>query len=114
LGGTSACSFFVILHENSLLGACFAKRNCAVCKQTCDSPAASFSYNLMKDLTAHLHHQLCAVLPQKSLLPDDRNAAFTGDREMIRSVFIKFSPNFHHSRRKLPAHFLYLCYNIRV
>ncbi|MBQ8922155.1 MAG: hypothetical protein IJ060_08360, partial [Oscillospiraceae bacterium] len=46
-----------------LLGACFAKRNCAVCKQTCDSPAASFSYNLTKDLTAHLHHQLCAVLP---------------------------------------------------
>ncbi|MBQ8923035.1 MAG: hypothetical protein IJ060_12925, partial [Oscillospiraceae bacterium] len=52
LGGTSACSFSVILHENSLLG---------------DSPAASFSYNLTKDLTAHLHHQLCAVLPSCKL-----------------------------------------------
>ncbi|MBR3630915.1 MAG: hypothetical protein IKN55_10680 [Oscillospiraceae bacterium] len=48
LGGTSACIFSVILHRNSLLGA---------------SPAASFLYNLTKDLTAHLHHQLCAVLP---------------------------------------------------
>ncbi|MBR3630730.1 MAG: hypothetical protein IKN55_09745, partial [Oscillospiraceae bacterium] len=36
------------LHRNSLLGA---------------SPAASFLYNLTKNLAAHLHHQLCAVLP---------------------------------------------------
>ena len=48
LGGTSACIFSVILHRNSLLGA---------------SPAASFLYNLTKNLAAHLHHQLCAVLP---------------------------------------------------
>ncbi|MBR3630870.1 MAG: hypothetical protein IKN55_10455, partial [Oscillospiraceae bacterium] len=46
--GTSACIFSVILHRNSLLGA---------------SPAASFLYNLTKNLAAHLHHQLCAVLP---------------------------------------------------
>ncbi|MBR3629777.1 MAG: hypothetical protein IKN55_04805 [Oscillospiraceae bacterium] len=39
------------MHRNSLLGA---------------SPAASFLYNLTKNLTAHLHHQLCAVLPKKS------------------------------------------------
>ncbi|MBR3630834.1 MAG: hypothetical protein IKN55_10270 [Oscillospiraceae bacterium] len=37
------------MHRNSLLGA---------------SPAASFLYNLTKNLTAHLHHQLCAVLPK--------------------------------------------------
>ncbi|MBR3629295.1 MAG: hypothetical protein IKN55_02340 [Oscillospiraceae bacterium] len=37
------------MHRNSLLGA---------------SPAASFLYNLTKNLTAHLHHQLCAVLPE--------------------------------------------------
>ncbi|MBR3629974.1 MAG: hypothetical protein IKN55_05825, partial [Oscillospiraceae bacterium] len=37
LGGTSACIFSVILHRNSLLGA---------------SPAASFLYNLTKNLTA--------------------------------------------------------------
>ncbi|MBR3631362.1 MAG: hypothetical protein IKN55_12940, partial [Oscillospiraceae bacterium] len=36
LGGTSACIFSVILHRNSLLGA---------------SPAASFLYNLTKNLT---------------------------------------------------------------
>ncbi|MBR3631043.1 MAG: hypothetical protein IKN55_11320 [Oscillospiraceae bacterium] len=36
------------MHRNSLLGA---------------SPAASFLYNLTKNLAAHLHHQLCAVLP---------------------------------------------------
>ncbi|MBR3629842.1 MAG: hypothetical protein IKN55_05130, partial [Oscillospiraceae bacterium] len=47
---TSACIFSVILHRNSLLGA---------------SPAASFLYNLTKNLTAHLHHQLCAVLPKR-------------------------------------------------
>ncbi|MBR3631212.1 MAG: hypothetical protein IKN55_12180 [Oscillospiraceae bacterium] len=40
------------MHRNSLLGA---------------SPAASFLYNLTKNLTAHLHHQLCAVLPLRSL-----------------------------------------------
>ncbi|MBR3630918.1 MAG: hypothetical protein IKN55_10695 [Oscillospiraceae bacterium] len=38
------------MHRNSLLGA---------------SPAASFLYNLTKNLAAHLHHQLCAVLPIK-------------------------------------------------
>ena len=48
VGGASACIFSVILHRNSLLGA---------------SPAASFLYNLTKNLTVHLHHQLCAVLP---------------------------------------------------
>ncbi len=48
LGGTSACKFSAILHRNSLLGV---------------SPAASFLYNLTKNLTAHLYHQLCAVLP---------------------------------------------------
>ncbi|MBR3630173.1 MAG: hypothetical protein IKN55_06850 [Oscillospiraceae bacterium] len=37
------------MHRNSLLGA---------------SQAASFLYNLTKNLTAHLHHQLCAVLPK--------------------------------------------------
>ncbi|MBR3629823.1 MAG: putative DNA binding domain-containing protein [Oscillospiraceae bacterium] len=37
------------MHRNSLLGA---------------SPAAPFLYNLTKNLTAHLHHQLCAVLPK--------------------------------------------------
>ena len=48
LGGTSTCIFSAILHRNSLLGV---------------SPAASFLYNLTKNLTAYLHHQLCAVLP---------------------------------------------------
>ncbi|MBR3630892.1 MAG: hypothetical protein IKN55_10565 [Oscillospiraceae bacterium] len=37
------------MHRNSLLGV---------------SPAASFLFNLTKNLTAHLYHQLCAVLPK--------------------------------------------------
>ena len=44
----SACIFSVILHRNSL---------------TYDSMPAGFLYNLTKNLTAHLQHKLCAVLP---------------------------------------------------
>ncbi|MBR3629775.1 MAG: hypothetical protein IKN55_04795 [Oscillospiraceae bacterium] len=43
------------MHRNSLLGA---------------SQAASFLYNLTKNLAAHLHHQLCAVLPKASQCPE--------------------------------------------
>ena len=44
----SACIFSVILHRNFLTGA---------------SLPAKFLYNLTKNLTAHLTHKLCAVLP---------------------------------------------------
>ncbi|MBP3243409.1 MAG: hypothetical protein J6L99_06095, partial [Ruminococcus sp.] len=48
--GTSACIFSGILHTNFL---------------TYVSMPAKFMHNLPKNLTAHLHHNLCAVLPKK-------------------------------------------------
>ncbi len=50
---SSACIFPVILHRNSL---------------TYDSMSASFLYNLTKNLTAHLPHNLCAALPMSFLM----------------------------------------------
>jgi hypothetical protein len=44
----SACIFSVISHKNPLTG---------------DSLPARFLHNLTKNLTAHLTHNLCAVLP---------------------------------------------------
>ena len=44
----SADIFSIILHRNSL---------------TYDSMPAEFLYNLTKNLSAHLQHKLCAVLP---------------------------------------------------
>ena len=46
---TSACIFSVILHKNP---------------STYVSMPSEFLYNLTKNLTAHLRHYLCAVLPK--------------------------------------------------
>ena len=48
LSATSACIFSVILHKNP---------------STYVSMPSKFLYNLTKNLTAHLRHYLCAVLP---------------------------------------------------
>ena len=48
LSATSACIFSVILHRNP---------------STYVSMPSEFLYNLTKNLTAHLRHYLCAVLP---------------------------------------------------
>ena len=48
LSATSACIFSVILHKNP---------------STYVSMPSEFLYNLTKNLTAHLRHYLCSVLP---------------------------------------------------